>query len=171
MAPDRVFEPIVAESSSGSSTAGASSGATPNAESPNHPGHPDLINENHDPYNVNQQFEPLHGPLGGGAPLEHARTHTSQYGGDARHFEPIHTHTSHRQDVEVRAGDRAELQRIASAGTLTRAITQRSRASRGNLQRVDTYADVTLDDQDDPRLDPNSPQFVSNCWRWSARSP
>lgn len=141
MALEREFQPIVAESSSGSSTAGGSTVI----ETPNHPGHPDQIFPDHDPYNVNRQFEPLHGPL------DTSPTHSDTG------FEPIHTYTSRRPDVEVRPGDRAELQRIASGGTISRVNT---RASRGgtNLGRRDTYADVTLED---PELDPNSPDFVS----------
>lgn len=137
MAPERVFQPIVAESSSGSSTAVV--------ETPNHPGHPDYISPDHDPYNVNRHFEPLHGPL------DTSRTYNDTG------FEPIPTYTSARPDVEVRPGDRAELQRIASAGTVSRVNT---RASRGgtNLYKKDTYADVTLED---PALDPSSPDFVS----------
>lgn len=142
MAPERTFEPIAAESTSGSSIAGGALAA----ESPNHPGHPDFISRQHDPYNTNRQFEQLHGPLGT------VQTNYSQYN-ETRNFEPIHTHTSPRQDVEVRPGDRAELQRIASVGALSRTLTAKSG---NNLSRRDTFADVGFDD---PTLDPNTPEF------------
>ena len=160
MASDRAFEPIVAESSSGSSTAGVSPGQTPNVESPSHPGHPDYIAPDHNPYDQHRQFEPLHGPLE--TTITHDRVRDSTNYHDTG-FEQIHNHTSPRADVEVRPGDRAELQRIASAGTLSRVNTRASRAGPA-LSRRDTYADVGLED---PALDPNSPDFVSALIRAS----
>ncbi len=75
-------------------------------------------------------------------------------------YEGIRTTSSPRSprpDVEVRAGDRAELQRIASNATIGGRRLSTANAGAGNdLQRRDTYADVGLDD---PALDPNGEKF------------
>ena len=152
MASQRIFEPMRGDSSS---SGGSTAGANTEFESPNHPGHPDYISAQHDPYDVeNPQFESVHGPL------ETVQTHQTQHN-ETRHFEAIHRVTSPRdRDVEVRPGDRAELARIASAGTLRRVQTTAS-SRRQSLGRRDTYADVGLNELDDPTMDPNNPEFVS----------
>lgn len=89
------------------------------------------------------------GSNGDESPLEHVQTANDN---QQQYYSSEPNLHSPRRERGVLPGDREELHRIATAGTLARTAT------RGTLSRADTYADVEFD-RNDPELDPHKPEF------------